>query len=438
MNVRYLWDDNDDPVRNESSKKEPPAPPKPLTVSQLNEQIKQALDRFFSHVWLEGEISELSRATSGHVYLTLKDEQSQIRAVMWKSVAIRQKFELKDGMKILCQGRVDVYPPRGTYQISIQTIEPKGIGQLQLAFQQLHAKLAKEGLFSQDRKKRIPSLPKRIGFVTSPTGAAIFDFLEVLRRRWNDVEIYIFPSRVQGEGSVQDIVHSLKMAAQARPMLDVLVVGRGGGSIEDLWTFNDEEVVRAVAACPIPTISAVGHEIDVTLCDLAADLRALTPSEAAERVVPEREYVAKQLRSLEQHAHQLIATKLSQWERRLHELRSRPVLSRPIDGILLREQRLDGLQIRLDQALQNRMARAKLDVIRLAKSLDALNPLRVLARGYSLTRRLDGTILHDSSQIGPGQIVETILDQGMLVSRVESTKPRPSDLNAPGLIPEDW
>lgn len=418
MKPRYLWDDDEPEAEAKAGTLS--GPPTPLSVTQLNQRIKNALEPMFSKVWLEGEISEITRPGSGHVYLVLKDEQSQIRAVLWRSVAERQKFQMKDGMKVLCQGKVEVYSPRGSYQFNIQSMEPKGIGALQLAFQQLHAKLSQEGLFLKERKKPIPKLPKRIGFVTSPTGAAVFDFLEVLRRRWNDVEIYIIPARVQGEGAVKDIVAGLQVAAKMRPRLDVVVVGRGGGSLDDLWTFNEEAVVRAVAACPLPTLSAVGHEIDVTLCDLAADLRALTPSEAAERVVPDSQVVAKQIASLRRQADQMMTNMLYQWERRLRELQSRPVLTRPIEGLLRREQRLDELQLRLDRALQNSLRAAKLQLQNLAASLEALNPLRVLARGYSMTCSHDGQVLTTIEQIELGQTIQTRLTRGSIVSRVES------------------
>ncbi len=321
MSTGWLWGE-DDSATNRSTR---PAPiskiprqttPKqpvipgtvleaPLTVSQLNQIVKGVLDDNIPPVWIEAEISDLARPSSGHLYMTLKDSQSQIRAVMWKGAASKLTFRLEDGQALLCYGALDVYSPRGSYQFIVQKAQPKGIGALQLAFQQLHAKLSAEGLFDQERKKPLPMFPKRIGFVTSPSGAAVRDFLEVLRRRWQGVEVMIIPAKVQGKEAAKEIADGIRLASRVRPKLDLLVVGRGGGSLEDLWCFNEEVVVRAIAACPLPTVSAVGHEIDVTLCDLAADVRALTPTEAAERILPDSQLLIQQLaavhRSMTQH-----------------------------------------------------------------------------------------------------------------------------------------
>ena len=265
--------------------------PDTISVSQLTRQIKASLNNRFPSVWIEGEISGITRPSSGHVYLTLKDPHAQINGIIWASDAEALDFEIEQGMKVVCRGGVDVYPQRGVYQIIIRRIMPKGIGSLQLAFKQLHAKLSSEGLFDEDHKRDLPRLPKHIAVVTSPTGAAVRDFLQVLLRRWPNIRVTIVPSKVQGPGASQEIAAGIGYCQNFKTPPDVIVVTRGGGSIEDLWAFNEEVVVRAIHASEIPVISGVGHEIDVTLCDLVADARALTPSEAAERAVPDVEDV---------------------------------------------------------------------------------------------------------------------------------------------------
>ena len=253
---------------------------------ELTGQIKGLLEGRFPAVWVSGEISNFSRPQSGHCYLTLKDDQAQIRAVMWRSAASRVRFDLHDGLEVICQGYLDVYAPRGSYQLVIQQIEPKGLGALELALRSCASDWRPKGLFDPARKRPLPRFPRRIAFVTSPTGAAVRDFLEVLRRRWRGVHVLIVPVRVQGDGARAEIAAGIELVNRLADPVDVLVVGRGGGSLEDLWAFNEEVVVRAIHASRIPVVSAVGHEIDVTLADLVADVRALTPSEAAERVVP--------------------------------------------------------------------------------------------------------------------------------------------------------
>src|SRR5436190_5572555 len=278
----------------------PEGSPKILSVSQLSQLIEGALESAFQSLWVSGEISEVSRPHSGHVCFTLRDEAAQIRAVVWRSAASRMRFQLEDGQQVICHGDIDVYPPRGTYQLVVRQIEPQGLGALQLAFKQLQRRLEVEGLFDPARKRPLPPFPRRVGFVTSPTGAAIRDFLQVAARRFGGVEILVIPARVQGEGAADEIARGIELANRLRPPLDVLVVGRGGGSLEDLWSFNEEIVVRAIHASRVPVVSAVGHEIDVTLSDLVADVRALTPSEAAELVVPAADEVLAGLRGCEQ------------------------------------------------------------------------------------------------------------------------------------------
>src|SRR5262245_7181914 len=277
-----------------------PAEKPVLSVSELTGQIKGVLEECFPVVWVSGEISNLSRPQSGHFYLTLKDDGAQIRAVMWRTAARAARFELHDGLEVICQGYLDVYPPRGGYQLVIQRMEPKGLGALERALRLLRERLAAEGLFDPARKRPLPRFPRRIALVTSPTGAAIRDFLEVLRRRWSAVHVLIVPVRVQGDGAAQEIAAGIELVNRLADPIDVVGVGRGGGSMKDLWAFNEEIVVRAIFASRIPVVSAVGHEIDVTLADLVADVRALTPSEAAERVVPAADEVRQLLRRQEQ------------------------------------------------------------------------------------------------------------------------------------------
>src|SRR5450755_4628511 len=235
--------------------------PQTLSVTQLTARIKDLLEGAFPSVWVAGELSNFSRPQSGHCYFTLKDDQSQIRAVIWRGTASKLKFDLSDGLEVICRGHLDVYGPRGSYQLVVDELQPKGVGALELALRKLREKLAAEGLFDSARKRKLPLFPKRLAFVTSPTGAAVRDFLEVLRRRWRGVDVLIIPVRVQGEGAAAEIVAGIRAANRLRPPPDVLVIGRGGGSLEDLWAFNEEPVVRAIAASRIPTVSAVGHEI---------------------------------------------------------------------------------------------------------------------------------------------------------------------------------
>ena len=268
-----------------------------LTVSQLTGLLRTSIESQFADLWLEGEVSNLRMPGSGHVYCTLKDEFSQIRAVLFRSSAARLKFTLQEGMCIIVRGRLTVYEPRGEYQIVLDSVEPKGIGALQLAFEQLKARLAGEGLFDEAKKTPLPPFPSRVGVVTSPTGAAIRDMLSVLHRRWPTLHIILAPVPVQGEGAAQHIANAVALLNE-EDLVDVIIVGRGGGSLEDLWSFNEEVLVRAIAASRVPVVSAVGHETDVTLADFAADRRAATPSAAAETVVPVLAEVVERLRVL--------------------------------------------------------------------------------------------------------------------------------------------
>jgi len=393
---------------------------KPISVTRLNQIVKSTLEQQIPRLWVEGEITDLSRPSSGHIYFTLKDDQSQIRAVMWRSAAAKLQFKLEDGMAIHTYGNTEVYVPRGTYQFTCYKIEPQGEGALQVAFRQLHAKLLREGLFDAARKKTLPVFPSRIGFVTSPSGAALKDFLEVVRRRWSNVTVVVIPARVQGAGSVEEIVRGIRIAPKIEPHLDALVVGRGGGSLEDLWSFNDERVVRAVAACPLPTISAVGHEIDVTLCDLAADVRALTPSEAAERIVPSRDDLEQLCIQLHSRMHRSLTRQLQWYKRRLVDVGRRTVLERPQEIIRMRSQMLDQLEDRAQRAMRHQMELLQAKLRQLTGELEALSPLSVLTRGYSIVQREDNKSLVTSMrQLKPNDLLAITLKEGQVTAKVE-------------------
>jgi exodeoxyribonuclease VII large subunit len=323
-------------------------------------------------------------------------------------------------MAIHAYGSTEIYVPRGTYQFIAYKIEPQGEGALQVAFRQLHAKLSREGLFDPARKKRLPIMPKRVGFVTSPSGAALKDFLEVVRRRWSNLSIVVIPARVQGAGSVEEIVRGIKLAPKLEPKLDILVVGRGGGSLEDLWSFNDENVVRAIAACPIPTVSAVGHEIDVTLSDLAADVRALTPSEAAERIVPSRADLEEALLQYHHRMTQSLLRQMQWLKRRVNDIARRPVLARPQEILRMRSQTLDQLEDRMQRLMKHRLQLLRAKLSERASSLEALSPLSVLTRGYSITQRVsNGAVITDATQVETDERLRIILKSGQVIAKVE-------------------
>ncbi len=370
------------------------------SVSELTAQIKAMLEADFADVALVGEVSNLARPRSGHVYLSLKDESSQVRAVIWKSVAQRLPFDLADGLSVRVWGELTVYAPRGEYQVSIRRVEPEGIGALELAFRQRFEKLKAEGLFDPDRKRPLPRFPRRIVVISSPTGAAIRDFLQVTGRRWSASEILIAPSRVQGVGSAEEVVRAIELANRVEGA-DLIVIARGGGSLEDLWTFNEEAVARAIAHSALPVVSAIGHEVDVTLADHAADFRALTPSEAGERVVPD----AREARQALEH------------------LRAR--LTRDAGARLAgARQRLDDLANALDRGLRRQVDDRRNRLARLAAKLEALSPLGVLARGYALAFPLgESEPLRDSTALKPGDPILVRLAEGSIVARVEEVRP---------------
>ncbi|QEG35025.1 exodeoxyribonuclease VII large subunit [Bythopirellula goksoeyrii] len=394
-----------------------------MSVSQLTAQLKGVIESRFSSVWVAGELSNFSRPQSGHCYFTLKDDTAQLRAVIWRGTAVRLKFELADGLEIVCRGHLDVYPPRGSYQLVVDEVQPRGVGALELALRKLREKLAAEGLFDAYRKRALPKFPRRIGFVTSPTGAAIRDFLEVLQRRWRGVEVLIFPARVQGGGAAAEIAAGIQLANRVEPALDVLVVGRGGGSLEDLWCFNEEAVVRAIATSNIPTVSAVGHEIDVTLADFAADVRALTPSEAAERVVPSAQDVTQMVQSISTRIERAFSNQVTAWRQRLDSLASRPALARPEDGIQNLSRQVDECSLRLQTAIKSSLRDQESHLTTLSGKLSSLSPLAVLGRGYSLTQdQATKRLITSAKQLKKGQAVVTRLAEGAVISTVNEVK----------------
>jgi len=415
------------------------------TVSQVTEIVKTALEVALPQVWVEGEVSGYKKAASGHVFFNLKDEKSVIKAVLWQSTARKLPFELKDGLKVVCRGKVSVYEPRGDYQLYVDLVEPKGKGALQLAFEQLKAKLKAEGLFDEARKRKLPLRPRTIGVVTSPTGAAVRDILRILERRYARLRVVLFPARVQGEGAAAEIVEGIETLG-AWPGIEVLIVGRGGGSIEDLWAFNEEPVARAIARSPVPVISAVGHEVDFTIADFVADVRASTPSAAAEMVIATEEAFAEKIGTLTrrlaetlrfevQHLRsdvdelarhrifQNFEVRLANLARRVDELetRGRNVIRAERQAIaehkgaaLLAAERLAGLLRRL-------VGEKRATWERLAAALNALSPLGVLKKGYTLVWKEGGLRLaRRIEDIAAGETVEVTFFKGEFSARVES------------------
>ncbi|QEH37706.1 Exodeoxyribonuclease 7 large subunit [Aquisphaera giovannonii] len=365
------------------------------SISELTERIKDTLEADFAEVAAHGELTNLARPKSGHIYFSLRDAGASVRGVMWKSDAQRLAFDLEDGLAVRVLGRLTVYPPRGDYQVVVRQLEPEGIGALELAFRQLFARLAAEGLFDVERKRPLPRFPRRIVVVTSPTGAAVRDLLQVTGRRWPATEILIAPARVQGVGAGAEIAAAIA-TANAVAAADLIIVARGGGSAEDLRAFNEEVVARAIAGSRLPVVSAVGHEVDVTLADLAADRRALTPSEAGEISVPDGREIAMHLDRLAGRIHQVSRLRIQE--------------ARAI---------LDGIAARAKSAIRRNLDDHRHHLERAAASLEALSPLGVLARGYSLTFREDGmTLVRSPGDVRPGDLILTRLGTGEVASRV--------------------
>ncbi|WDQ15195.1 exodeoxyribonuclease VII large subunit [Rhodopirellula sp. P2] len=389
-----------------------------ISISELTRQIKSTVESGFPSVWVAGEITDIARPRSGHLYFTLKDDRAQIRGVMWRSVAERLPFELDDGQSVLCLGDVEVYAARGSYQLVVRKCQPQGMGALQLAFAQLQAKLQAEGLFEPERKRLLPRVPRRVAIVTSPTGAAIQDFLQAAAQRHAGIEIVLIPASVQGPGSVESLIDGMRAAHRMRPQPDVLIVSRGGGSLEDLWSFNDEKLVRAIAASRIPTVSAVGHEIDVTLADLVADVRALTPTDAASRVLPDRESMIAALDALGEMMTRNLFRRVQSERQRLENWESRPVFQNPFELVHDRSRDLDDWDERGRSAIWRRLEQARSKLATVAAAQSALSPLAVLSRGYSVTQTESGQVVRSPSDVQPGQTLRTRLTGGDVFSVV--------------------
>jgi exodeoxyribonuclease VII large subunit len=436
-----------------------------LTVSEVTERIKIVLEDTFFDLWVEGELSNLRTPSSGHVYLTLKDEHSQVRAVLFKMQRRYIRFEPKDGMSVIARGRISLYEPRGEYQLVIDYMEPKGVGALQMAFEQLKARLAEAGLFSPARKRALPALPRRIGIVTSPTGAVIRDMLQILRRRFTNLHVCIYPVRVQGDGAAEEIAQGIE-ALNRYPGIDVLIVARGGGSLEDLWAFNEERVARAIYQSDIPVISAVGHEVDYTIADFVADVRAPTPSAAAEIVIRAKSEVQGEVQRLAERLQRAMRYLLEALHSRLVACQQRRVLTDPWAPLRTMEQRLDELSSRLERGMRAsmrvthdaveryesaimhlspammvglsrerllacdrrlsaaervRMRREREELERLIATLQALSPLAVLARGYSICRTgAERQVIREASAVAPGTQLDITLWHGQLQCTVDA------------------
>ncbi len=394
----------------------------PLTVAELTQQIKGVMEMTFPRVAVLGELSNCVRAGSGHVYLTLKDSDAQIRGVIWRGAASKIKFDLADGLEVVAVGGVEVYPPRGQYQLIIDELLPQGIGALELAFRQLQEKLAREGLFDPERKRPLPRFPKRIAIVTSPTGAAVRDMLQVITRRWNGCDVVVLPVAVQGAKAAREIANAIR-SAPSIPDVDVVIVGRGGGSLEDLWSFNEEVVARAIFDCPLPVVSAVGHEIDVSISDLVADVRALTPSEAGELVVPHRQEVAAEVRRLQDRLIDGLRGRITTARGTLENLVTRRIFTRPLDRLHQETRTVDELSERLSKSIRRIVAAQKQRMTGLSETLDSLSPLKVLARGYCVARTPAGSVIRSTHDVQPDESLEILLRDGRLQSRVESVEP---------------
>ena len=393
----------------------PLAAPKIFTVSELNAHIHDLLEASFSELWVEGEISNCKSYPSGHTYMTLKDAGAQIKAVLFKGSAFRVKFQPADGLKVLVRGRVSSYAPRGDLQLILSSMEPREKGALQLAFEQLKAKLAAEGLFDEARKKTLPAYPKTIGIVTSLQGAAVRDMLSVLSRRWPGLEILIYPVKVQGDGAAEEIAAAIDDFNEQLPETSILLVGRGGGSIEDLWAFNEECVARAIAASNIPVVSCVGHETDFTIADFVADRRAPTPSAAAELAVPELRAVLDGVLGLQDDLTSAMREKLARLSERVARAASHPFLQSPHRMYEERIRRVDELYARLPEAIRQVLAHAEKDLRLQAEKLDAISPLKVLSRGYAIAQKEpSGDILRQASQARPGEKLKLRLHEGQI------------------------
>ncbi|MDE0686949.1 MAG: exodeoxyribonuclease VII large subunit [Candidatus Poribacteria bacterium] len=390
------------------------------SVSEITDLLKNLIEQqpHLQNVWVQGQVSNYSRSGAGHIYFTLKDDRSQIQVIMFRSSAAGLRFVLKDGEEVLVQGRLNLYPARGQYQINANKVEPLGIGALQRAFEDLKQQLADEGLFAEHHKKPLPVFPLKIGVITSATGAAFQDICQQLRKRYPLAEVLLHPTLVQGDGAAEGIVHALQ-AMNQRGDIDVLIVGRGGGSIEDLWAFNEEVVARAIFASAIPVVSAVGHETDFTIADMVADHRAPTPSAAVEHIVPDQGELLTQLKGYDAWLRRIINDRFDALKTRLQDLETRFSPTRRKDAIYQLHQTLDTLDLACRSAVGQKLANGERDLHTFAQRLNALSPLATLKRGYSISRKTDGAVLTSAEQVSVGDRVEIQLADGHLACRVE-------------------
>ena len=398
--------------------------PEILTVSQVTLYIKRLLEneQALQQVWVSGEISNFTLHSSGHMYFTLKDEAARLRAVMFKRENQWLKFRPYNGLEVVVCGRIGVYPKNGEYQLYVDLMEAAGLGSLYLAFEQLKERLAQEGLFAPERKKPIPRLPRKIGVITSPTGAAVRDIIKVLRRRHARVDILVIPAQVQGDTAPTSLVAALHTAGSL-PDLDLVIIGRGGGSAEELWAFNDEGVARAIAACPHPVISAVGHETDFTIADLVADLRAPTPSGAAELSVPEIDELRNRIKLCTDNLSALFSRLCARKRAQIDRLSFHPVLRHPARLILARRQQVDEGKEELIRRMQVALQEQRKNLQQKMEQLDIISPLAVLKRGYSICYRdADGKLVREAAEVARGDVLRINLHRGQLRTKVEEVK----------------
>ncbi|MDZ7268050.1 MAG: exodeoxyribonuclease VII large subunit [candidate division KSB1 bacterium] len=394
-----------------------------LTVSALTAVIKTLLEDGLPPVWLSGEISNFKHHTSGHFYFSLKDSAAQIPCVMWAGRNRHLRFLPRDGMQVVVQGKVTVYEKRGYYQLEVWTMQPAGEGALQLAFERLKLRLQSEGLFDEAHKVRLPAFPQRVGLVTSPTGAALRDLVSVLRRRWPPIEIILRPVRVQGEGAAEDIARALQ-EFNAYGGVDVIIVGRGGGSLEDLWPFNEEIVARAIYASELPVVSAVGHEIDFSISDFVADLRAPTPSAAAELVVPDAAEVRRHLRQQLQRGHLALQRLLQRQRERLRSIAASYGLRRPVDLIHQRSQALDETHRQMLRSFERLLERHRRELETTHQRLQALSHENILQRGFALVyREEDGALVRQAGQLQPAEAVRIQFARGRAQAQIRTVSP---------------
>ena len=396
----------------------------PVSVTQLTQYIKLLLDRdeILSQVCVRGELSNYKAHSSGHQYFTLKDEGAVISCVMFRSDAMKMRFRPESGMKVILYGRVSLFPKSGQYQIYVTAMQPDGVGALAVAYEQLKRRLHEEGLFDPAHKQPLPNYPHRVALITSPTGAAVRDMTRILGRRWPMAEVLVCPVRVQGEGAAEEIAQMLDYVDKHQ-LADVIITGRGGGSLEDLWAFNEEIVARAIYRCTIPVISAVGHEPDVTISDYVADVRAATPSNAAEIAVQDEAAIRSSLRQLQLRLEQAEGRKLTQLRQRLDALAQKPVMKRPEAYLQQQELQLEMLRQRLEHAGTGVVQKNALRFQRAAAKLDALSPLKVLSRGYAMVTREDA-VVRSVTQLQPGDPVAVALSDGTVQCTVDAVQRR--------------